>query len=56
MFWSVSQQVDGNQIINIEESKLLLKRSEVEILSSERTVGKGNKVMSFKSWILSCYS
>lgn len=39
MFWSVNQQLDGNQIINTEESKLLLKRSEVEISSSESTVG-----------------
>lgn len=58
MFWDVNQQLDETrcQEINIEESKILLKRSEVEISSSESTVGKGNKEMSFKSWILPCYS
>jgi len=54
---SISSKMEARlQERNIEKTKILLKRSEMEIASNESTVERDNKTVSFKSWILSCYS
>jgi len=54
---SISSKMEARlQEMNIEKTKILLKRSEMEIASNESTVERDNKTVSFKSWILSCYS